>query len=109
MWFFLKKPQSDESSDPTFYSIFQNNVRGITEEIHFNEEGLRDSFYIELLEFAKCNKSGDAFQKIAMYDTRNGLQLMRNFSNVEEQTSLSMQSKTFKVIIQLEMPYLQKK
>lgn len=90
---------------------FQNIVRGLTEGIHFNEDGLRDSFYIELLQFIR-NETGDRdnnYKKIATYDTENGIKLLSDFSNVEEQTTISMQAKVFKVIIRNGMPFVRKK
>lgn len=89
--------------------IGQNIVRGLTEEIRFDENGLRDLFYIEVLELSRNNLTGDTYNKIAIYDMKNGIQLMRNFSNFEEQTTLSMQAKLFNVIMREGMPFLRKK
>lgn len=88
---------------------FQNTVRGLTEEIRFDTDGLRDMFYIEMLELQRNNDSGDSYRKIAIYDTKYGITLMRNFTNVEEQTTISMQAKIFKVILREGMPFLRKK
>lgn len=88
---------------------WQNTVRGLTEEIRFDDNGLRDLFYVEVLELLRNNYTGDTYNKIAIYDTKNGIQLLRNFSNFEEQTTLSMQAKLFKVIMREGMPHLRKK
>lgn len=88
--------------------ICQSVLRGLTEEIQFSEDGLRIFFYIELLELSRNNETGDVFRKTAIYD-KNGLQLLRNFSNLQEETSLSMQNKIFKVILREGMPFLRKK
>lgn len=88
---------------------WQNTVRGLTEEIRFDENGLRDLFYVEVLELSRSNLTGDSYNKIAIYDTKSGIQLLRNFSNFEEQATLSMQAKLFKVIMREGMPHLRKK
>lgn len=81
----------------------------MTEQVHFNFQGLRDKFYIELLELIRNNKTFDGFQKIAVYDTENGLQLLRDFATFETQTTQNMQNKVFKVIMHEGMPFLRKK
>lgn len=83
--------------------------RGMTENIHFGPDGLRDQFYMEVLELTRNNDTGDQFQKIAIFDTENGLQLLRDFATFETQTTQNMQSKTFKVIMHEGMPFLRKK
>lgn len=88
---------------------FQNTVRGLTEEIRFDTDGLRDMFYIEVLELQRSNDTGDSYRKIAIYESKYGIKLLRNFGNVEEQTAISMQAKIFKVILREGMPFLRKK
>lgn len=91
------------------FSHLQNTVRGLTEDIRFDADGLRDLFYIEVLEIERNKDTGDAYRKVALYDTNNGITLLRNFSNIEEQTTISMQAKVFKVILREGPPFLQKK
>lgn len=81
----------------------------MTEEIHFDENGFRDKFYIEVLELSRSNETLDYYQKIAIYDTQKGLELLRDFAVFETQTTQSMQNKIFKVIMHEGMPFLQKK
>lgn len=91
---------------------FQIKPQGITGDIRFDENGLRDLFYIELLELVRDNITDAVnYKKIAQYDQINGIQLLRNdsFHNVEQQTTLSMQAKEFKVILRVGMPFLRKK
>ncbi|XP_055299835.1 glutamate receptor ionotropic, kainate 2-like, partial [Sitodiplosis mosellana] len=66
-------------------------------------------FYIEVLELQRNNDTGDTYRKIALYDTKYGITLLRNFTNVEEQTTISMKLKVFKVILREGMPFLRKK
>lgn len=78
----------------------------MTEEIHFDSNGLRDAFYIEILEFSRTKDDPDYYAKFAYYDTRDGLTLLRNFTDFEAQTTQNMQTKIFKVIMHEGMPFL---
>ncbi|XP_031639839.1 glutamate receptor ionotropic, kainate 2-like, partial [Contarinia nasturtii] len=101
----------NDSGRDILNKVDENTVRGLTEEIRFNEDGQRDLFYIEVLQLSR-NESGDNynnFKKVAVYDSRYGISLLRNFSTVEEQTTLSMQAKIFDVIIRDGMPFVRKK
>lgn len=79
----------------------------MTNEIHFNRDKVRDSIYIEILEFSKSN--GYQFQKFAIYDDLIGLQSLRNYSNIEDNTVQSIHKKTFRVIMHPGMPFLREK
>ena len=65
-------------------------------------------FYIEVLELTRSD-TGDNYGIVANYDTKYGITLLRNFTSVEEQTTISMQKKRFKVILREGMPFLRKK
>lgn len=85
---------------------FQNVVQGLTNEIHFDfNSKMRDTIYIEILELSKKNDEL-RFQKLALYDNYMGIQLLRNFSNVEDQTVQSIHKKLFRVIVHDGMPFL---
>lgn len=88
---------------------FQKNVQGITEEIHFDTNGMRDVFYVEVLERSKSDETNDYYQKFAIYDTENGLQFLRDFSNFDDQAQQSIQTKIFKVMMHEGMPMVRKK
>lgn len=81
----------------------------MTEEVHFNFQGLRDKFNIELLQLTRDNEIFDTYKKIAVYNTENGLQLLRDFATFETQTTQTMQNKVFKVIMHEGMPFLQRR
>lgn len=84
-------------------------MQGLTNEIHFDMNSkMRDTIYIEVLELSRNNEEL-RFQKIALFDKYIGLQLLRNFSNVEDQTVQSIHKKLFRVIMHEEMPFLGKK
>lgn len=81
----------------------------MTEDIHFDSDGLRDQFYVEILELARNNDTLEPYQKVAIYDTQNGMQLFRDFTVFDTQTTQNMQTKTFIVIMHELMPFLRKK
>lgn len=66
---------------------------------------MRDTIYIEVLELSKKNDEL-RFQKLAIYDNNMGIQLLRNFSNVEDETMKSIHKKMFRVIMHNGMPFL---
>lgn len=80
----------------------------MTSDIHFDQNGMRDAFYIELLELTRTDEGID-YQKFATYDTANKIQLLRNFTSFEDQTQQSIQTKVFKVIMHEGMPFARKK
>lgn len=86
-------------------------MTGITSDVRFDENGFRDLFYLEILELVRNNYSADVnYEKFVLYDLNNGgIKLLRNFENVDEQTTLSMQNKLFKVILRQGMPFLRRK
>lgn len=89
-------------------------VDGLTEVINFNADGQRNAFYIEALEFQRNNEEGDAYHKIAKYrypwpDPMNKVEYLRNFSTNAEQAEISMQKKTFKVMMRPTPPFCRKK
>lgn len=69
---------------------------------------MRDTIYLEFLELSKKNDDL-RFQKLALYDNNIGMQLLRNFSNVEDETLQSIHKKMFRVIMHEGMPFLRKK
>lgn len=80
-------------------------MQGLTNEIHFDMNSkMRDTIYIEVLELSKKNDE-IRFQKLGLFDEM-GLQLLRNFSNVEDQTMQSIHKKLFRVIMHEGMPFL---
>lgn len=79
----------------------------MTDEIHFNKDRIRDTIYLEVLELSQPNNF--QFQKFATYDNINGLQSMRNFSNIKDETVQSIHNKVFKVIMHEGMPFLRVK
>lgn len=82
-------------------------MQGLTDEIHFNMNSkMRDTIYIEVLELSKKNDEL-RFQKLAIYD--GTIQLLRNFSNVEDETLQSIHKKEFRVIMHEGMPFLRTK
>lgn len=89
--------------------ILQNTVEGLTGNIRFDTDGLRNLFIIEVLELVRNSDVGDSYKKIAFYNPENGITLLRNFTNIEEETAISMQAKVFKVILREGMPFLRKK
>lgn len=96
------------------FAYFQNTVIGLTDNIHFDSNGLRDQFYIEVLETPSLNETTEMFKKVAFlrydYTTDSGIFLMRNFSVFEEMSTQSMQNKVFVVIVRDEqMPFFQRK
>lgn len=74
----------------------------MTQKIHFDENGQRDEFYVEVLEFSQRN----GFQKIATWDQTSGVNLTRTFSDLEVQLIESSQNKTFKILMRLAPPFL---
>lgn len=80
----------------------------MTGSIRFDSNGMRDQFYIEILELS-MTEDNPGYQKFAFYDTENGLQMLRNFTNFEDQTQQSIQTKVFKVIMHEGMPFLRRK
>lgn len=87
----------------------QNIVQGLTNEIHFDMiSKMRDTIYIEVLELSKKNDEL-RFQKFAYYDNYMGLQLLRNFSNIEDETMQTIHKKLFRVIMHEGMPFLRTK
>lgn len=74
----------------------------MTQKIHFDENGQRDEFYLEILEFSPKN----GFQKIGTWDQAIGIILTRNFSDVETQISESTQNKTLEVVSRVAPPFL---
>lgn len=69
---------------------------------------MRDTIYIEVLELFKMNDEL-RFQKIALYDNYTNIQLLRNFSNAEDETMQSIHKKVFRVIMHEGMPFLRTK
>ncbi|XP_031634006.1 glutamate receptor ionotropic, kainate 2-like [Contarinia nasturtii] len=105
--------QSDNDSGRDILNkVDENTVRGLTEEIHFNEDGQRDLFYIEVLQLSR-NESSDNYnnyKNIAVYDSRNyNVTLLRNSTTVAEETTLSMVGRELKVIIRNEEPFARKR
>lgn len=74
----------------------------MTQKIRFDENGQRDEFYLEVLEFSPKN----GFQKIATWDQTLGINLTRNFSDLEVQIIESTQNKTLEVLSRMAPPFL---
>lgn len=83
-------------------------MQGITGDIRFDNYGMRNESYIEVLELDQMNGRPD-FQKFATYEANNTIQLHRNSSDLSNKTQLSIQTKVFKVIIHDEKPFVQLK
>lgn len=77
----------------------------MTGPISFDDDGLRNDFYLEILELSK----DDGFKKIATWDPKNKVNITRALSDVYSQISQSIQNKTFTVVSRIGMPYLRKK
>lgn len=96
-----------------FLNNFQNSVEGLTGLINF-ENGQRNSFYIEVLEYQRNNDPIDPYNKIAKYrypwpDPSKKVELLRNFSAGSEEADMNMQSKVFKVMMRESSPFCMKK
>lgn len=74
----------------------------MTQKIRFDENGQRDEFYLEVLEFSSKN----GFQKIATWDQTLGINLTRNYSDLEVQIFESTQNKTLEVLSKVAPPFL---
>lgn len=77
----------------------------MTGPISFDEAGLRNDLYLEILELSK----EEGFKKIATWDPRNKVNITRAFSEVYSQIAQSIQNKTFIVMSRLGMPYLRER
>lgn len=80
----------------------QKTLEGMTGPITFDEDGLRNDFYLEIVELSK----DDGFKKIATWDPKNKVNITRALSDVYSQISQSIQNKTFTVVSRIGMPYL---
>lgn len=82
--------------------------------INFNEDGQRNSFYVEALELQRNNEDGDVYNKIAKYrypwpDPMNKVEYLRDFTTSAEQAEFNMQKKMFKVMMRPTPPFCRKK
>lgn len=77
----------------------------MTGPISFDDDGLRNDFYLEILELSK----DDGFKKIATWDPKNKVNITRAFSDVYTQISQSIQNKTFTIVSRIGMPFLRQK
>lgn len=84
------------------FALQNNDINGMTQKIRFDENGQRDEFYLEILEFSPKN----GFQKIATWDQTLGINLTRNFSDLEVQIIESTQNKTLEVLSRVASPFL---
>lgn len=89
-------------------------VEGLTGPINFDQDGLRNRFYIEVLELQRNLREDDSYNKLARFQCtsmnceKNDIELFRNYSSGEEITA-TMKNKRFKVIMRIGEPFLRKR
>lgn len=79
-------------------------LNGMTHPIHFDENGQRDEFRLEILELSKDK----TFEKIATWDVRNKVNVTRTQVDLEKEIIESTQNKVFEVVSRLQMPFLRR-
>lgn len=67
----------------------------------FNENGRRDHFVLQIIELATSG-----FIKIGTWDNINSVNYTRTFSEAYEQTVMSLQNKTVRVVSRIGRPFL---
>lgn len=83
----------------------KNTVLGLTDIIHFDENGLRDRFRIEVLELTPSTNGDRSYQKVAIYNTETQITLLKDFSNASDHNAVPLKNKRFKVLIHGEKPW----
>lgn len=107
------------------YDSIQIQVNGITGQINFDQDGLRNTFFIDVLELKRNRNDDYPYEKIGKYqcpskdniqcnpiesnddenDKKDDIEYSRNYTSGEE-ASTDMQSREFTVYMRLGEPYL---